>query len=62
MKEKIQTYAGIPAKYASYDSAGVLLTSIPFDGTSTWGKGADEGFKAFIDYSPYASIKAPVAV
>lgn len=51
MKEKIQTYAGIPAKYAAYDSAEVLLTSIPFDGTSTWGKGADLGFKAFLDAS-----------
>jgi len=24
------------------------LTSIPYDGTSTWGKGADKGFKAFL--------------
>lgn len=40
-----------PEKYANFDFAQVLLTSIPYDGTSTWGKGADEGFKAFMNAS-----------
>ncbi|MBK6545636.1 MAG: agmatinase [Saprospiraceae bacterium] len=51
MKESAKTYAGIPEKYANFDFAQVLLTSIPYDGTSTWGKGADEGFKAFMNAS-----------
>lgn len=51
MKTKTKTYAGIPLRFASFDFAKVLLTSIPFDGTSTWGKGADSGFKAFLDAS-----------
>ena len=51
MKTKSKTYAGILDRYASFDLAKVLLTSIPFDGTSTWGKGADRGFKAFLDAS-----------
>jgi agmatinase len=51
MKTKTKTYAGIPEKFGSFDFAKVILTSIPFDGTSTWGKGADEGFKAFLDAS-----------
>lgn len=44
-------YAGIEDKYTSYDAASVLLQSIPYDGTSTWGKGADKGFEAFLDAS-----------
>jgi agmatinase len=51
MKTKTITYAGIPARYSSFEFAKVILTSIPFDGTSTWGKGADKGFKAFMDAS-----------
>lgn len=51
MKTESKTYAGIPARYATFDLAKVILTSIPFDGTSTWGKGADKGFKAFLDAS-----------
>jgi agmatinase len=51
MKTKTKTYAGIPERYAAFDTAKVILTSVPFDGTSTWGKGADSGFKAFLDAS-----------
>jgi DNA-directed RNA polymerase len=41
-----KTYAGIPDKFAKADHAEVILTSIPYDGTSTWGKGADKGFQS----------------
>ena len=42
-----RSYAGIPEDLASYEKAAVILQSIPYDGTSTWGKGADKGFDAF---------------
>lgn len=42
-------FAGIPEKYASFDNAEILLQSIPYDGTSTWGKGADRGFERFLE-------------
>lgn len=45
----MKTFAGIEAQYAAYKNAAVLLQSIPYDGTSTWGKGADRGFAAFLD-------------
>ncbi len=51
MKNKKRTYAGIPAKYAQKEKSKVVLTSVPFDGTSTWGKGADKGYKAFMNAS-----------
>ena len=42
-------FAGISDELASFENAKVLLQSIPYDGTSTWGKGADKGFTAFQD-------------
>ena len=47
MNNKI--FAGIDDDFASFDQAKILLQSIPYDGTSTWGKGADKGFEAFMD-------------
>ncbi len=46
-----KTYAGIPAEYASSDKAKIVLIPVPFDGTSTWGKGADKGPEAFLEAS-----------
>jgi len=43
------TFGGIPEKYASFENAEILLQSIPYDGTSTWGKGADKGFERFLE-------------
>jgi agmatinase len=40
-------YAGIPEELATPD-AQVYLMNVPYDGTSTWGKGADKGFDAFL--------------
>ena len=42
------TFAGIEGEYTAYKTADILLQSIPYDGTSTWGKGADKGFEAFL--------------
>jgi agmatinase len=43
-----KNYAGIPDKYAKLDRAETVLISVPYDGTSTWQKGADKGFDAFL--------------
>jgi agmatinase len=47
----IRTYAGIPEKYAKLEHAKIVLIPVPYDGTSTWQKGADKGPKAFLDAS-----------
>jgi len=47
----MRNFAGIENKYAAYDLASVLLQSIPYDGTCTWGKGANKAFAAFIEAS-----------
>lgn len=46
-----KNYAGIPDKYARLDDAKVVLIPVPYDGTSTWGKGADKGPDAFLEAS-----------
>lgn len=47
----MNNYAGIAEELCTYDKAEIFLQSIPYDGTSTWGKGADKGFEAFLDAS-----------
>ena len=46
-----KTYAGIPEKYAKLEHAKIVLIPVPYDGTSTWQKGADKGPKAFLEAS-----------
>lgn len=47
----MRTYAGIPEEFAQYDTAKVVIIPVPYDGTSTWGKGADKGPEAFLSAS-----------
>ncbi len=42
-------FGGIETENSTFEKSAVLLQSIPYDGTSTWGKGADKGFEAFMD-------------
>ena len=44
-------YAGIPDEFAQLEKAKVVLIPVPYDGTSTWGKGADKGPEAFLKAS-----------
>ena len=46
-----KNYAGIPDKYTRLDTAEVVLIPVPYDGTSTWQKGADKGPDAFLEAS-----------
>lgn len=46
-----QTYAGIPKEFATIEKANIVLSTVPYDGTSTWQKGADKGPQAFLDAS-----------
>ncbi|MBZ9632431.1 agmatinase [Salegentibacter sp. LM13S] len=46
-----KNYAGIPDKYSRIDDAKVVLIPVPYDGTSSWQKGADKGPEAFLEAS-----------
>tara|TARA_R110001583_G_scaffold142950_3_gene295071 strand:- start:613 stop:1554 length:942 start_codon:yes stop_codon:yes gene_type:complete len=46
-----KNYAGIADEFAQLETSKVVLIPVPYDGTSTWGKGADKGPEAFLDAS-----------
>ena len=45
----MRTFAGIPEEYGKYEDASVVVIPVPYDGTSTYGKGADKGPEAIFD-------------
>ncbi len=44
-----RTFAGIPEEFAHPETSKAVLIPVPYDGTSTWGKGADRGPEAFLE-------------
>ena len=44
-----RTFAGIPEEYGKSSNSKIVLIPVPYDGTSTWGKGADNGPDAFLE-------------
>jgi len=46
-----KTYAGIPEEYSRLETSKIILVTVPYDGTSTWGKGADKGPELFLEAS-----------
>lgn len=49
--QKITGYGNLPKKYKTYETSKIVILPIPYDKTSTWGKGADKGPEAIIDAS-----------
>ncbi len=47
----MRNYAGIPDENTQYESAEIVIIPVPYDGTSTYGKGADKGPDAIFDAS-----------
>ncbi|MDT0556308.1 agmatinase [Patiriisocius hiemis] len=45
---KTRTYAGIPRENAALETSKIVLIPVPYDGTSTFQKGADKGPEAFL--------------
>jgi len=46
-----KTYAGIPEEFSKLEQSKTVLIPVPYDGTSTWQKGADKGPEAFLKAS-----------
>lgn len=44
-------YGDLPEKYSTLGSSKIVILPVPYDGTSTWGKGADRGPQAIIEAS-----------
>jgi len=47
------SFCGLPRNAAAYRQASTIILPVPFDKTSTWLKGADEGPAAIIEASKY---------
>ena len=47
----ITNFGGIPPKYDNLEKAKVVILPVPYDGTSTWIKGADKGPDAILEAS-----------
>lgn len=52
----MKNYAGIPDEFAKLDTSKIVLIPVPYDGTSTWIKGADKGPDAFLEASENMEI------
>jgi agmatinase len=48
---KTTNFGGIPKKYDNIEKAEIVILPVPYDGTSTWIKGADKGPAAILEAS-----------
>jgi agmatinase len=48
---RITNFGDLPQEYASKQNAQIVVMPVPYDGTSTWIKGADKGPAAIIEAS-----------
>lgn len=49
--KKPTNFADLPQKYSRLEDSAVVILPVPYDGTSTWLKGADKGPQAIIEAS-----------
>ena len=50
-KEPITNYGGLEESFTGYTQAEIVILPVPYDGTSTWIKGADKGPDAILKAS-----------
>lgn len=48
---KAANFGDLPEEYSNLDNAAVVIVPVPYDETSTWGRGADRGPAATLDAS-----------
>jgi agmatinase len=51
-----KNFGNLPAEYTKLETAKVVILPVPYDGTSTWIKGADKGPAALIDASTHLEL------
>lgn len=49
-------FGDLPKQYSEFETSKVAIVPVPYDGTSTWIKGADKGPKALLDASANMEI------
>ncbi len=53
---KKTNFGDLPDEYSSLDKAEIVIVPVPYDGTSTWQKGADKGPEALIEASGHMEL------
>ncbi|MBI5666036.1 MAG: agmatinase [Nitrospirae bacterium] len=57
MKSKLpHNFGGLPPEYSNYKDANIVILPVPFDKTSSWIKGADNGPGAIINASMHMEL------
>ncbi len=51
MKSKMTNFGGLPEQFSGYNDSEIIIVPVPYDGTSTWIKGADKGPRAILEAS-----------
>ena len=46
-----KNYGGLDSEFTAYETAEIVVLPVPYDGTSTWLKGADKGPNAILEAS-----------
>ena len=46
-----KNYGGLDSEFTAYETAEIVVLPVPYDGTSTWLKGADKGRNAILEAS-----------
>jgi agmatinase len=55
MKKEVN-FGDLPDKYSNLKDSEIVIVPVPYDGTSTWQKGADKGPDALIDASVHMEL------
>ncbi len=51
MESYITNFGGLPEQFSGNDDSEIIIVPVPYDGTSTWIKGADKGPRAILEAS-----------
>ena len=55
-------YGGLEEQFTQYEQSPIVILPVPYDGTSTWIKGADKGPEAILEASANMVLPRSVAV
>ncbi|HLN54177.1 MAG TPA: agmatinase [Lentimicrobium sp.] len=58
---KYKNFGGLPDEYSKFENSKIVIVPVPYDGTSTWIKGADKGPEALIEASANMEVYDIVA-
>lgn len=52
----MKNFADLPEEYTRFETSRIVILPVPYDGTSTWVKGADRGPEAIIEASEHMEV------